>query len=162
MSAFSLPTQRCFQVCVSRRSQCSLFSAYAEVFPCCARDRLSLRTFLCLRRGVSTIGKRREDFTDFSLPTQRCFLCSSGKRAYRGCFSLPTQRCFLSPIAIKGWAAAFLCLRRGVSRTFSERTLVISFSLPTQRCFPGTAAIALTARTFLCLRRGVSYAESGK
>ena len=55
---FSLPTQRCF----CRRIQCrhcrGLFSAYAEVFPLWERCDLDTLSFLCLRRGVSSLVRR--------------------------------------------------------------------------------------------------------
>ena len=76
MSAFSLPTQRCFQPDRTYAEEGQLFSAYAEVFPgLTTRSVLSaglfsayaevfpylcpamsgMTAFLCLRRGVSTI-----------------------------------------------------------------------------------------------------------
>ena len=53
MSAFSLPTQRCFRREASRQLSRFLFSAYAEVF--------LAAVIFC------------EPFLFFSLPTQRCF-----------------------------------------------------------------------------------------
>ena len=55
MSAFSLPTQRCFEILPFLSPRVMLFSAYAEVFP---RDSTGLGdqpSFLCLRRGVSAL-----------------------------------------------------------------------------------------------------------
>ena len=73
IAAFSLPTQRCFRLGIHRKRQKELFSAYAEVFP---RDSTGLGdqpSFLCLRRGVSCTTVKCSVYTNFSLPTQRCF-----------------------------------------------------------------------------------------
>ena len=73
MSAFSLPTQRCFCIRPPKLTVTLLFSAYAEVFlPAMSSARTSV-TFLCLRRGVSLIENPFVDRLFFSLPTQRCF-----------------------------------------------------------------------------------------
>ena len=73
---------------------------------------------------------------------------------------------------------AFLCLRRGVSKSPSGQRLPLCFSLPTQRCFRlyrynpsgpplfsayaevflSEAAPSGEGAPFLCLRRGVSKA----
>ena len=50
---FSLPTQRCFSMMTRASRRCSLFSAYAEVFPFSLFQVAMLLSFLCLRRGVS-------------------------------------------------------------------------------------------------------------
>ena len=113
---------------------------------------------------------------DFSLPTQRCFPPEKGKGAALDLFSAYAE---VFPVVSDALAAlaAFLCLRRGVSRFTRAIAPSESFSLPTQRCFqmittttlkgvlfsayaevflkkkPDYIAIA----TFLCLRRGVSH-----
>ena len=53
MSAFSLPTQRCFRNSAVRRIHEILFSAYAEVFLNLGARLMISQPFLCLRRGVS-------------------------------------------------------------------------------------------------------------
>ena len=70
---FSLPTQRCFQRLLRLPDPWRLFSAYAEVFPPPKSLGRSPRTFLCLRRGVSSPALYRVGDKHFSLPTQRCF-----------------------------------------------------------------------------------------
>ena len=70
---FSLPTQRCFQRLLRLPDPWRLFSAYAEVFPPPKSLGRSPRTFLCLRRGVSTLHIVNHYTNSFSLPTQRCF-----------------------------------------------------------------------------------------
>ena len=70
---FSLPTQRCFSQKTSREEAEKLFSAYAEVFPVPQVASCSYDTFLCLRRGVSSVHFTADYYKDFSLPTQRCF-----------------------------------------------------------------------------------------
>ena len=117
---FSLPTQRCFPQKTSREEAEKLFSAYAEVFPVPQVASCSYDTFLCLRRGVSSVHFTADYYKDFSLPTQRCFHRKSVRArsfflfsAYAEVFpigglgeldgigfSLPTQRCFLHHTAI--------------------------------------------------------------
>ena len=117
---FSLPTQRCFSQKTSREEAEKLFSAYAEVFPVPQVASCSYDTFLCLRRGVSSVHFTADYYKDFSLPTQRCFCqelrngqCRILFSAYAEVFpigglgeldgigfSLPTQRCFLHHTAI--------------------------------------------------------------
>ena len=70
---FSLPTQRCFQFHRLLPARTTLFSAYAEVFLPSTSPPIITRTFLCLRRGVSTAKACELDLFFFSLPTQRCF-----------------------------------------------------------------------------------------
>ena len=50
---FSLPTQRCFLISSHSAVATPLFSAYAEVFPSPNVLKLQVKSFLCLRRGVS-------------------------------------------------------------------------------------------------------------
>ena len=73
MSAFSLPTQRCFSPPSRNSCGVSLFSAYAEVFPTTKIGQTDAGAFLCLRRGVSPAGACVFSVSLFSLPTQRCF-----------------------------------------------------------------------------------------
>ena len=73
MSAFSLPTQRCFQYCILAEGILDLFSAYAEVFLDRGCPDIAEMPFLCLRRGVSRKAVISEHIYSFSLPTQRCF-----------------------------------------------------------------------------------------
>ena len=53
--AFSLPTQRCFLEAEESITPAVLFSAYAEVFPDQIASKAVSSSFLCLRRGVSSI-----------------------------------------------------------------------------------------------------------
>ena len=73
MSAFSLPTQRCFCIGGLDDADAGLFSAYAEVFPVITNGTAIDTAFLCLRRGVSECSYSIADEVAFSLPTQRCF-----------------------------------------------------------------------------------------
>ena len=111
---FSLPTQRCFLQRGGKYAGAGLFSAYAEVFLTDNQASGLLKTFLCLRRGVSKRKKWKKPPRNFSLPTQRCFsrirfphqssdLFSAYAEVFPGRvwsmtgdvgFSLPTQRCF--------------------------------------------------------------------
>ena len=95
ISAFSLPTQRCFYGRAKRFATVALFSAYAEVFPLHGGSGGSCMPFLCLRRGVS----EGSSFTFF-----HTVLFS----AYAEVF--PDAR------TVNAGSRAFLCLRRGVSR----------------------------------------------
>ena len=134
MSAFSLPTQRCFLTASRAYPVIALFSAYAEVFPGCICFAIFCVPFLCLRRGVSETVSASFALAAFSLPTQRCFLVvpAVGVRdvlfsAYAEVFpgiSVPQAICL-----------TFLCLRRGVSTKADEVLAALRFSLPTQRCF---------------------------
>ena len=132
-------------------------------------------TFLCLRRGVSDPIRLSPQTPAFSLPTQRCFprtLQAFGNSLLFSAYAevFPTRAALAAP------AAAFLCLRRGVSAGRIYALIVDSFSLPTQRCFrfnaqnalalqlfsayaevfPRIAPRNLAGPPFLCLRRGVS------
>ena len=118
--SFSLPTQRCFLLLRAGSDRRELFSAYAEVFPVSGSGVGFGCTFLCLRRGVSSVHFTADYYKDFSLPTQRCFHRKSVRArsfflfsAYAEVFpigglgeldgigfSLPTQRCFLHHTAI--------------------------------------------------------------
>ena len=136
MSAFSLPTQRCFQLNTIWKWRFVLFSAYAEVFPSMDIVWITRLTFLCLRRGVSRALFLRLMEQRFSLPTQRCFLfvlcvvwCDALFSAYAEVF--PKTQAFKPP------ELAFLCLRRGVSAQEAVWGAACNFSLPTQRCFWG-------------------------
>ena len=62
----------------SREEAEKLFSAYAEVFPVPQVASCSYDTFLCLRRGVSSVHFTADYYKDFSLPTQRCFHFGKG------------------------------------------------------------------------------------
>ena len=177
MSAFSLPTQRCFYSESTNSPLLRLFSAYAEVFLAPKRRAGKAKPFLCLRRGVSILSDEFVGSGCFSLPTQRCFcLCPcNGLRdmlfsAYAEVFRARTR----SPMR----SLSFLCLRRGVSDLAAVDKAICTFSLPTQRCFPdrvGCRSLRLLfsayaevflpfpvstspSRSFLCLRRGVSHA----
>ena len=135
LSAFSLPTQRCFPpiqtkdtpteafLCLRRGvfiskmitiSSNALFSAYAEMFPLEGTTKHVYFACLCLRRGVSVIVIEIISSCYFSLPTQRCFP--------------DIKQLFLQPILFSAYAEmfpstqseqsdvwAFLCLHRGVS-----------------------------------------------
>ena len=83
MSAFSLPTQRCFPFVEDLGRRARLFSAYAEVFLKGVVDILLQDPFLCLRRGVSTMPLLGVRCMFFSLPTQRCFCVASGSDPLR-------------------------------------------------------------------------------
>ena len=111
-----------------------LFSAYAEVFlRLLAASGIEL-TFLCLRRGVSQHETVFGIESAFSLPTQRCFLLDPDQKIRLWLFSAYAE---VFPEQIRGcrlWFA-FLCLRRGVSRSSTPNAMIRSFSLPTQRCF---------------------------
>ena len=132
-----------------------LFSAYAEVFPRRYQPESSERTFLCLRRGVSTVevasisglqlfsayaevfpaGVDRAGICyDFSLPTQRCFLKDFLAYPVRYLFSAYAE-VFLEFSLIVLNRLPFLCLRRGVSSVDLRALGNATFSLPTQRCF---------------------------
>ena len=111
---FSLPTQRCF-----------LGIRYS------LGDSLA---FLCLRRGVSTFVDLAKGLTGFSLPTQRCFPDDVREPYDDGLFSAYAE--VFPPRGDAGSsAAAFLCLRRGVSVDQAGMARYSGFSLPTQRCF---------------------------
>ena len=92
-----------------------LFSAYAEVFLSFSRP-----------KAVAV---------NFSLPTQRCFR-EAGLRKH--CVELFSAYAEVFPAENAGdpTNAAFLCLRRGVSRSEGPTLRLSCFSLPTQRCFP--------------------------
>ena len=175
MSAFSLPTQRCF-LCAPDVSQAHpLFSAYAEVFPLGDVYKGVALSFLCLRRGVSISTHLGGGKRTFSLPTQRCFCVVGLDLATRKLFSAYAE-VFPLKTAVKRMRPSFLCLRRGVSGEPGRWAWSACFSLPTQRCFQAEemekAAPELfsayaevfprfpfwshSPSAFLCLRRGVS------
>ena len=133
-SCFSLPTQRCFRSENHLAVRWRLFSAYAEVFPPLRSSGLRTVTFLCLRRGVSPGSGRAIWDLHFSLPTQRCFSHKVGVAVPIGLFSAYAE-VFLLTNNFTDSRAAFLCLRRGVSRMACLRFSIVTFSLPTQRCF---------------------------
>ena len=137
--------------------------------------RESSRTFLCLRRGVSSVRVHSQPESRFSLPTQRCFRERQGSGPFYLLFSAYAE-VFLVAFKLKLFFYSFLCLRRGVSRKEFTRSREKIFSLPTQRCFPLSilykffhqlfsayaevflshlSAVAISL-PFLCLRRGVS------
>ena len=124
-----------------------LFSAYAEVFPCCRADPRPRRTFLCLRRGVSINRCPKPMEAVFSLPTQRCFACGRGSFRRGRLFSAYAE-VFPDPASGGSPEDAFLCLRRGVSHWSTLRSGEENFSLPTQRCFPMTHCVELSAKLF--------------
>ena len=132
--AFSLPTQRCFQIVYPKCHDPFLFSAYAEVFLLEYFRRVGAQSFLCLRRGVSDsiIGSNRS--ADFSLPTQRCFSLRARLLSRVRLFSAYAE-VFPDAITTAQTTAAFLCLRRGVSPPLHRPGCPGTFSLPTQRCF---------------------------
>ena len=84
---FSLPTQRCFRYETQDDDLLGLFSAYAEVFLTDNQASGLLKTFLCLRRGVSKRKKWKKPPRNFSLPTQRCFLVLACERPGKPLFS---------------------------------------------------------------------------
>ena len=131
---FSLPTQRCFSTHHRAGPTSALFSAYAEVFLASDLFGSKRRSFLCLRRGVSTRALSWSPCTGFSLPTQRCFRDAALARAASLLFSAYAE---VFPIygGILSTVAAFLCLRRGVSDVQKQYAGLTAFSLPTQRCF---------------------------
>ena len=131
---FSLPTQRCFRYEGETRPAPDLFSAYAEVFPSRTARAKRSRSFLCLRRGVSSAADYPDRERVFSLPTQRCFPPEKGKGAALDLFSAYAE---VFPVVSDALAAlaAFLCLRRGVSLLCKVDDAMLDFSLPTQRCF---------------------------
>ena len=94
VSAFSLPTQRCFSDSVA--------------------DAPAIGTFLCLRRGVSIPSGVRVPLFYFSLPTQRCFLRRSELHWDDALFSAYAE-VFLRLCLMWRHRFTFLCLRRGVS-----------------------------------------------
>ena len=92
-------------------------------------------TFLCLRRGVSSLSESLIFLGDFSLPTQRCFSPKLYIFFIKTLFSAYAE-VFPKRVVVLTPNTAFLCLRRGVSAfTGSDGELSV-FSLPTQRCFP--------------------------
>ena len=155
MSAFSLPTQRCFQRWSIRTRGSQLFSAYAEVFPRSADG--------------------EDEANHFSLPTQRCFRLSRIISSLLLLFSAYAE-VFPEHSSMSSPGVTFLCLRRGVSFLSSISHPRDCFSLPTQRCFWRQGVIYGQWRlfsayaevfpdgsvcrgwwdAFLCLRRGVS------
>ena len=134
MSAFSLPTQRCFRNGRVQQGRNELFSAYAEVFRIRSYTHPGRLTFLCLRRGVSLSIKKRDSDPAFSLPTQRCFLCLFNPKALPSLFSAYAE-VFLQSQMLAIEKEPFLCLRRGVSVIARGCEVSVGFSLPTQRCF---------------------------
>ena len=117
-------------------------------------------SFLCLRRGVSAYDANQGASRGFSLPTQRCFHGILKGVAHCFLFSAYAE---VFPLTFSGTvtAAAFLCLRRGVSSLCRVVTRLARFSLPTQRCFLPSRSPARLPSTFLCLRRGVSLKRAG-
>ena len=114
--------------------------------------------------------------SNFSLPTQRCFLKARPGFSAATLFSayaevFPIQR------SERSCSTTFLCLRRGVSADRAKESCRAPFSLPTQRCFrpspPSVHSACLFSayaevfrpdlpqapdpQAFLCLRRGVSH-----
>ena len=134
MSAFSLPTQRCFLVVKRIREINALFSAYAEVFLSQIALSMMMLTFLCLRRGVSEFGAPLMRRQTFSLPTQRCFLLRNPWVVVHELFSAYAE-VFPDDYDHHLEGGAFLCLRRGVSEKEARLYRYRNFSLPTQRCF---------------------------
>ena len=154
-----------------------LFSAYAEVFPAFWPRTFLCFSFLCLRRGVSGRLERAGERNGFSLPTQRCFHHIPIRNPSESLFSAYAE-VFLKANKAQKRESAFLCLRRGVSRSARTRRRACHFSLPTQRCFYEISvserrqflfsayaevflklrAFGSTTQPFLCLRRGVSEA----
>ena len=132
--SFSLPTQRCFRRASGVPWDLCLFSAYAEVFPRSSRSGGVCRSFLCIRRGVSSILKEVTGLTLFSLPTQRCFP-KLPRWVYPGILFSAYAEVFPEILTSRERLKSFLCLRRGVSwaRVYRDRSCF--FSLPTQRCF---------------------------
>ena len=94
MSAFSLPTQRCFSAVRMQCQRDRLFSAYAEVFPSTSRVRLKPASFLCLRRGVSESERIIFAAAWLFSAYAEVFLTSRNPLSRWTHFSLPTQRCF--------------------------------------------------------------------
>ena len=155
MSAFSLPTQRCFQTVANLSDPMKLFSAYAEVFLSHSTSTSIGDAFLCLRRGVSSATAAASSASAFSLPTQRCFFLLQLDQGRQKLFSAYAE--VFPPLApLRPDGRPFLCLRRGVSSRKSRRRKVSFFSLPTQRCFRRRRPARVLSRAFLCLRRGVS------
>ena len=114
LSAFSLPTQRCFRVDGVRKKEAALFSAYAEVFPGLLLSGFCFTTFLCLRRGVSPLDYDALIGENFSLPTQRCFYFR--RALWKGALLFSAYaEVFLSRTPQTLPQLPFLCLRRGVS-----------------------------------------------
>ena len=111
-----------------------LFSAYAEVFPPLDPKQVEQKTFLCLRRGVSSPYYFDERMAAFSLPTQRCFP-SSRPWFWRQLLFSAYAEVFPAPTTLMSAWPPFLCLRRGVSLKSVKTFLGSNFSLPTQRCF---------------------------
>ena len=71
-------------------------------------------------------------------------------------FSLPTQRCFRGCSGASRSASTFLCLRRGVSFSYSEKGIELSLFSAYAEVFLCGVLLSGCASTFLCLRRGVS------
>ena len=155
MSAFSLPTQRCFSPSASSLSIYCLFSAYAEVFPCLLTARPAASAFLCLRRGVSRQLPSRQIIANFSLPTQRCFSDYDPDRRCCSLFSAYAE-VFLSPRRSRPQSLPFLCLRRGVSGVIDRPKKKGALFSAYAEVFLAEPAFACNTETFLCLRRGVS------
>ena len=136
---FSLPTQRCFFGTLLLFLGLHLFSAYAEVFLVPDREALLKRSFLCLRRGVSSRTAVLRASSPFSLPTQRCFLIHDLDLRGMRLFSAYAEVFLPADGAIYG-RNPFLCLRRGVSGPRARTWGPPPFSLPTQRCFRGSGS----------------------
>ena len=134
MSAFSLPTQRCFHDTEPVLPEPKLFSAYAEVFPPQTLPLKPRTPFLCLRRGVSFARRLPLCRRLFSLPTQRCFR-SENHLAVRWRLFSAYAEVFLHIACAANQDISFLCLRRGVSSLLDRGNSKTVFSLPTQRCF---------------------------
>ena len=138
-----------------------LFSAYAEVF---LSDNLHVErgvTFLCLRRGVSDELRRHAGYDDFSLPTQRCFSRMFLSITLARLFSAYAEVFLAMSIEIED-LIAFLCLRRGVSKSFRQGQGKKELFSAYAEVFPLSMIRPPQARSFLCLRRGVSRVRLGR
>ena len=136
-----------------------LFSAYAEVFLTDNQASGLLKTFLCLRRGVSKRKKWKKPPRNFSLPTQRCFSRIRFPHQSSDLFSAYAE-VFLCLLRLMRSFPSFLCLRRGVSE--SERIIFAAawlFSAYAE-VFPFYSQSKRAPPPFLCLRRGVSAKSS--
>ena len=158
MSAFSLPTQRCFPMGWQSINAAFLFSAYAEVFPEKEAPPFDGDAFLCLRRGVSSSSLVTRLQKGFSLPTQRCFWILSLSSFTQRLFSAYAE-VFPSHRPLSSSTRSFLCLRRGVSSRSHHSQLAMCFSLPTQRCFPVLAHFTGVKRLFSAYAEVFSLAK---
>ena len=95
------------------------------------------RSFLCMRRDVSTATAVAIAALLFSLHAQRCFLVVLLCSIYRSVFSACAEM-FPQYTLHRHAHWGFLCMRRDVSKSDEEGFRRVLFSLHAQRCFCDT------------------------